>query len=266
MKPTRALLDGVMKYKKLFGDFPECPDNHFLYDEQVGVLKFVAGPMDLQTFQHLKSIECQIMDWADDIAYGLGDLVDGVRARFITVERLERWARDQSAMVHSEVEQLAREIRSGTVTRFAAITIGKFIEACSLAVSNTPLAGSSARYKFDLIKHADAERGNSVYRKIAPALIFGTAQVQQLEYKGAHMLERLFEVFLAEYCSLRNSDRLPNLLPNDLEARILAISSDVVAGRARLICDHLSGMSDDFAARTYRRLFDADYGSIVDLV
>ncbi|MFT4547685.1 MAG: dGTPase, partial [Verrucomicrobiales bacterium] len=36
--------------------------------------------------------------------------------------------------------------------------------------------------------------------------------------------------------------------------------------RARHICDHIAGMTDRFAARVYRRLFDADFGSIVDLV
>ncbi|MSU48553.1 MAG: dNTP triphosphohydrolase, partial [Opitutus sp.] len=32
MAPTRALLDGVLKYKKLFREFDAPPTNHFLYD------------------------------------------------------------------------------------------------------------------------------------------------------------------------------------------------------------------------------------------
>jgi dGTPase len=38
------------------------------------------------------------------------------------------------------------------------------------------------------------------------------------------------------------------------------------ARRARIICDYLAGMTDAFASRIYKRLFDPDYGSIVDLV
>ena len=34
IQPTRALLDGVLKYKKLFSEFDAPPTNHFLYDPQ----------------------------------------------------------------------------------------------------------------------------------------------------------------------------------------------------------------------------------------
>jgi dGTPase len=36
--------------------------------------------------------------------------------------------------------------------------------------------------------------------------------------------------------------------------------------RARLVCDAIARMTDSLATRTYKRLFDADFGSIVDLV
>ncbi|NIS38875.1 deoxyguanosinetriphosphate triphosphohydrolase, partial [Candidatus Saccharibacteria bacterium] len=36
--------------------------------------------------------------------------------------------------------------------------------------------------------------------------------------------------------------------------------------RIRILCDHIAGMTDGFAIRTYKRLFDPDFGSIADLV
>ena len=43
IQPTRALLDGVLKYKKLFSEFDAPPTNHFLYDPQVVERQFVLG-------------------------------------------------------------------------------------------------------------------------------------------------------------------------------------------------------------------------------
>lgn len=36
--------------------------------------------------------------------------------------------------------------------------------------------------------------------------------------------------------------------------------------RAILVCDYIAGMTDGFAVRTYKRLFDPEFGSIADLV
>ena len=49
MAATRALLDGVLKYKKLFREFPAPPTNHFLYDPQERHRAFVFGEADDST-------------------------------------------------------------------------------------------------------------------------------------------------------------------------------------------------------------------------
>ncbi len=96
MSPTRALLDGVLKYKRLYekGDA-----NHFIYRDQAGILEFCFGAAFTPNTEH-KSIECQIMDLADDIAYSCFDIVDGSKARFIT-PRAARGARGQGPMLSS---------------------------------------------------------------------------------------------------------------------------------------------------------------------
>ena len=98
MNPTRAFLDSTLKYKTLLKEKPDSP-NHFIYDYQANHLDFVfdglneimgyAPGSDRNAF---KSIECQIMDWADDTAYSLNDIIDGTNAGFINSENLEKWA------------------------------------------------------------------------------------------------------------------------------------------------------------------------------
>jgi dGTPase len=87
MNPTRALIDGIQKYKRLFRE--DCSaDNHFLYDEQEPLRRFTVGSAvsdaDLD-YSKLRSLECQIMDWADDTAYGLSDIVDSINAGFLAL-------------------------------------------------------------------------------------------------------------------------------------------------------------------------------------
>jgi dGTPase len=53
-------------------------------------------------------------------------------------------------------------------------------------------------------------------------------------------------------------------VPPAIEAAV-ARAGDA-AGRARIVCDWIASMTDSFAFRTYRRLFDAGFGSITDFV
>ena len=103
MDPTRAFLDGILKYKSLWSELKTAtgknPEHHFIYDDQQAHLDWAMGghdfPLELPpgaTRDKFKSIECQVMDWADDTAYSLNDLSDSVRAGFLNIEKIEAWA------------------------------------------------------------------------------------------------------------------------------------------------------------------------------
>ena len=65
INPTRAALDSVLKYKEPFN--ASAPQSkHFIYAEQAPYLDFVHDHAEGFTTQ---SLECTIMDFADDTAY-----------------------------------------------------------------------------------------------------------------------------------------------------------------------------------------------------
>ena len=93
-------------------------------------------------------------------------------------------------------------------------------------------------------------------------LVFRSPQLQQLDHKADFILTRLFEVLRERYIE-RTQPHL-RLLPPAVERDVEAAAD--ARSRARVVCDWVASMTDRFAARTYRRLFEADFGSITDFV
>lgn len=268
--PTRALLDAVLKYKTLLSETPAA-DNHYLYDDQAPVLAFTVGARDFppelppgRARNGFRSIECQIMDWADDTAYSLNDLADGIHAGFITVARLEAWA-EKHHLSGADAEHAAfliKAIREGRVEGRLNWAIGGYIRAASLREARPFLHDATRRHQLELRIEPEVRAQAALNKRIALDLVFRSPQLQQIDHKADFILSRIFEVLRDRYIE-RVSAPL-HLLPPDLEADIER--ADSVEARARLICDWIASMTDRFAFRTYRRLFDADFGSITDFV
>ena len=271
MNPTRAFMDGVLKYKTLYSEW-ENPKKHFIYDDQAKYLEFVFDgrpfPADLTPGKQrnsFRSLECQIMDWADDTAYSLNDLVDSANAGFITIGKVNRWAADQDLSSEETriLEDLTASLGRGDLERVMNRKIGSFVAACSLVEHENFMSDRTNRYRFSVAIDPEIVREQQLYARLAVNLVFRSPQVCQLEYKGGHMLERLYNALTDHY--LGHDKSTLSLLSRDFETEMDDAGEDSQR-RARIICDYLAGMTDGFAIRIYKRLFDPDFGSIVDLV
>ena len=89
---TRATLDATLKYPWIAGDGP------------AGTAKFGAYAEDAEAFGWIRRgappgracLEAQVMDWADDVAYSVHDLEDGLQAGLITMAALRDRAERQA--------------------------------------------------------------------------------------------------------------------------------------------------------------------------
>jgi dGTPase len=278
MNPTRAFLDGVLKYKSMWTELRhatgEPPLHHFLYDDQRAYLDWAMGgrtfPAEMTpgaARDSFKSIECQIMDWADDTAYSLNDLSDSVRAGFLNVEKIETWAERRGAPTGAgtSLGELLQAIRQHRVDPLVGKRIGRYIQAVSLQAEVNFLSDLTPRYGFRLVVDEAVRAECALFKRLAFEVVFLSPQLKQLEHKGSRMLRQLWEVLGTRYIEQGRIDGQDfQLLPADTAAEIEAASG--AAGRARLVCDFLAGMTDGYAARTYKRLFAPDFGSIGDLV
>ena len=272
MSPTRAFMDGVMKYKTLLGEAPDAP-NHFIYDDQARYREFVFGPDGIppglesgEPLNDFRSIECQVMDWADDTAYSLNDIIDGVRAGFLTFEKIEKWvARAEldggAGEIEAWVGELEEAIKRDRLEPAFSRKIGQCIRACRLVTWENPMAARTNRYAVRLEIDEAVQRQITFYKRMANDIIFESPQLFQMEHKGGKIIEQLFESFLENY--LPGCER-PIRVLSAAVARLIAAEA-TEAGKIRRICDHIAGMTDGHARRTWKRLYDPDFASIVDL-
>lgn len=274
MNPTRAFLDGVLKYKSLWSELGNAPEHHFIYDDQLSHLDWAMGgndfPLELppgKSRDGFKSIECQVMDWADDTAYSLNDLSDSVRAGFLTTDKIEAWAEKHGEQTGeaTPLGDLLKAIRRRRVDPFVGKRIGRYIRSTRLATDVNFLSGSSNRYRYRLAIDPAAKAESKLFKRLAYEVVFLSPQLKQLEHKGSRMLRQLWEVLGERYIAGGTIDGQDfQLLPADTAAEIGAAPDE--SARARLVCDFLAGMTDGYAARTYKRLFSPDFGSIGDLI
>lgn len=270
MNPTRAFVDSILKYKSLFKHFFK-PENHFLYDYQEKYINFVFEGFDMfnlftpgKELNSFRSIECMIMDWADDTAYAVNDLVDSISGGFITIEKLHTWQRineDSISLTEMKyLDEMLNWIKSGKYKAKFGSQIGDFINSCKLVERDTPLNTKTNRYKYALEVDDEINNKADFYKRISVELVFHAPQLHQMEFKGKQMLGNIFDVINTNYIQDEGMKLLPDFTGD------IILKADNEMERARLSCDYIAGMTDVYAMRTYRRLFDPEYSSIVDLI
>lgn len=82
---TRATLNAVSKYPWRSDD-TGAGKKFGCYEDDKDFLEFARRPMNLRP--HTRTLEAEIMDWADDIAYSVHDVEEFFRAGLIPLDRL----------------------------------------------------------------------------------------------------------------------------------------------------------------------------------
>ena len=270
--PTRAYLDGVLKYKRLHKSFKKSPKNHFLYDEQKKYIDFVFDKKTLPSnllkndnLNNFKSLECEIMDWSDDIAFSINDIIDGITAGFLNRERVEGWFKHKDSNFKETNEVFFRNLlnifKTEQITRIGSIKMGDFIKSAELIKRNNFMSRRTNRYKYSLMIGDKFRSESKFYKNLALELIFELPQIKQLEFKGEIIIENLFNTFVENYCTTKS---YKNLLPREYERWINESKNN--KEKILLIRDYIAGMTDRYAIKIYNRMFMPDSGSILDLI
>ncbi|MCG5499669.1 deoxyguanosinetriphosphate triphosphohydrolase [Ectothiorhodospira lacustris] len=202
---------------------------------------------------HQPSLEAQLNNLADEIAYNNHDVDDGLRSGLITVDQLlevtlfreafhEVRTRFPTLSEKRTRHEVIRRMINRLVTDLIDSSRARIIEAAPDSLEAVRLQPRPLICFSPQIREYNLE-----LKRFLRQHLYRHYRVKRMTVKAAGVLTALFQAYMAD----------PALLPTEHEhkaKRLAAESGDT--GRARAIADYLAGMTDRFAIAEYGRLFD----------
>ncbi|TFW29849.1 deoxyguanosinetriphosphate triphosphohydrolase [Duganella callida] len=229
---------------------------NLMFETREGILKHCSlnharqlGPVAQRFIDRTQpSLEAQLTNLADEIAYNSHDIDDGLRSGLITIGQLEQV--DFFARLWRDVQQAY----PGLIGRRAIYeTLRRLITALAddlIATSTARIADAAPQHIDDvrlappLIRFSDGMRKDATeLKRFLYANLYRHYKVGRMRVKASRIVRELFDAFMAEAA----------LLPPDYQDK-----SGDVHKQARKIADYIAGMTDRYAIREHRRLFSLD--------
>jgi len=199
------------------------------------------------------SLEAQVANLADEIAYNCHDVDDGLRSGLITLAQLRNVVQFQ--VPYEEVVRLypdlsERRVIHEVVRRMVNRQVVNLIEASleRLERVNPQDADEVRRCASSLIGFSQpmAERNYELNQFLHVAL-YGHYRIHRTSVKVGHLIGALFNAFIAD----------PRLLPPQTLAMLQERETENgIAGRAQAVADYIAGMTDRYAIVEYQRVLD----------
>ncbi|CAN7617691.1 deoxyguanosinetriphosphate triphosphohydrolase [Variovorax sp. LjRoot130] len=186
------------------------------------------------------SLEAQLCNLADEIAYNAHDIDDGVRSGLISIERVsevglfDRYRREALA----EYPQLqGRRVLYEAIRRMLSAQVYDVIDATRAALeAAAPADADAARRAGPLVLFSEAMRAQSIeLKQFLFRNLYRHPRVTQTTDRAQQVVRELFAAYLAR----------AEEMPDSYAQR---------AGRHRAVADYIAGMTDRFAMREHERL------------
>ncbi|MBV9593387.1 MAG: deoxyguanosinetriphosphate triphosphohydrolase [Actinobacteria bacterium] len=259
---TRATLDATCKYP---------------WPARAGVTKFGAYPDDLDAFGWIRGevtdgqrcLEAQAMDWADDVAYSVHDVEDGVHSGLIRLGDVDERQREQLCVVAADLYSSrpaaelapvldalldlpalrdlagydASYLAQAAAKRATSELTGRFVTAAISATRARHGAQPLARYDADLIIPATTVAECALLKAVAAHFVMRRPGADELLAGQRRLLSELVEAVAAD---------APATLDRPLADAWQRASDD--SARLRVVIDRVAQLTDGAARRLHTRL------------
>jgi dGTPase len=203
--------------------------------------------------RHQPSLEAQIANLADEIAYNNHDVDDGVRAGLIDVQSLcevELFRRQYEAVTAQYPQLDDRRLLHEIVRRMI-----NYLVVNVVSTTQAQLAEAAPRSPEEVRRRSKAlvslsgtlRKEHLELKEFLQERVYRHYKVLRMTSKARQVLRQLFAAFLEDV----------SLMPTE-HCELAAEAGKVGGreGRARAVADYVAGMTDRYAILEHRRLFD----------
>ena len=242
--------------------YAEFPGLNLTFEAREGILKH-CSPRHAESLGEVgrrfldktqPSLEAQLVNLADQIAYNNHDVDDGLRSGLIQMPPLLeiplfREQYEEVTARHPDLPQ--RRLIHEIIRRLINLQIIDLVETSQRTIEAAAPADIDAvrAHPEPLIRFSEAMRAaNQELKRFLRRELYQHYRVHRMTRKASRILQELFDAFFQD----------PKLLKPEHQARIRRLEErDGQAGRARAVADYIAGMTDRYAIAEHRRIFDA---------
>ncbi|OOH92400.1 dGTPase [Pasteurellaceae bacterium 15-036681] len=193
-----------------------------------------------------KSLDCSIMELADDIAYGVHDLEDAIVGGMVTPQSWQNaeieFAKCENKWIQKMLPEMSNKLFS--VHRYERKdVIGALVNYFVTNVKWQEISEfEEPLLRYNAVLPDDVQQVLDVLKEFVYQYVICDVTTQRVEYKGQRILMDLFDMLSCDPA---------RLLPKAVAQRWLRTEE---SKRPRVICDYLASMSDGQAFKLYQTL------------
>jgi dGTPase len=240
--------------------YAEFPGLNLTFETREGILKH-CSPKNARELGELgqrfldktqPSLEAQLVNMADEIAYNNHDVDDGLRSELLTIDQL--MSVSLFAMQYEEVRRRyphipARRAIYETIRRMINYVVTDLIENSRRRINHAGIKSLEdvRRYPEPLIAYsAEVSEKSRELKRFLRQHLYAHEQVTRIMGEAVKIVRELFEAFMREPASLPPQYREKLRQQNETREQ------------ARTVADYIAGMTDRYAMREHARLFPDD--------
>ncbi len=236
--------------EKLENRFPDFRGLNLTWEVKEGILKHETeyDQSNVTDFEPewRPTLEAQIVNYADEIAYTTADLDDGLRAGLIVPEQLvniDFWRLVIDELGLDPTKSFTDMDRHRIIRRLVGKEVSDVIYATDdqLAQHNITTVEEIRKLPQNLVTHSpEVEKMDRQLKDFLYENLYQHWRLMRMDLKARRFITDLFQAYL-------NS---PFVMPENTQKQIEQ------RGLPRTVCDYIAGMTDRFALKEYNKLFN----------